>query len=173
MLRATLDLVDRPAPALAATGGGLSLGWVAKWAASASECASVLAPFAALALADQMTVARTHTGRVLWGSVAVDRATGLPTVQRLAAPADILAEITEADRVKLMLADVAVRLALALRSPDAATAFVTSSPVPATERVDFKDASGDVVDVSPELGALLAKFATITGVEVVTVVHAE
>lgn len=127
----------------------------------------------ARALADQMTVARTHTGRVLWGSVAVDRATGLPTVQRLAAPADILAEITEADRVKLMLADVAVRLALALRSPDAATAFVTSSPVPATERVDFKDSSGDVVDVSPELGALLAKFATITGVEVVTVVHAE
>ena len=127
----------------------------------------------ARALADQMKVARTHTGRVLWGSVAVDRATGLPTVQRLAAPADILAEITEADRVKLILADVAVRLALALRSPDAATAFVTSSPVPATERVDFKDASGDVVDVSPELGALLAKFATITGVEVVTVVHAE
>ena len=127
----------------------------------------------ARALADQMTVARTHAGRVLWGSVAVDRATGLPTVQRLAAPADILAEITEADRVKLMLADVAVRLALALRSTDAATAFVTSSPVPATERVDFKDASGDVVDVSPELVALLAKFATITGVEVVTVVHAE
>lgn len=49
MLRTTLNLIDRPAPALVTTGGGLGVGWVAKWAASASECASVLAPFAALA----------------------------------------------------------------------------------------------------------------------------
>lgn len=49
MIRTAIDLVDRPAPALTATGGGLGLGWIAKWAARASDCAALIAPFAALA----------------------------------------------------------------------------------------------------------------------------
>lgn len=138
----------------------------------ALRCAKALTA-SSKGLLDATERTRAYASQNLWGVSTVNRATGLPEVQRLAAPNDILNEIAEPDQVKLMLGDVAARLLLSLKGDNPVSAFVASSPVPATERVDFKDASGDVVDVSPELGALLAKFATITGVEVVTVVHAE
>ena len=56
MLRAALDtahtIADRPAPALAATGGSIAVSWTAKVAAlsaHAGDIAAIVAPFAMLA----------------------------------------------------------------------------------------------------------------------------
>lgn len=132
----------------------------------ALRCAKALTA-SSKALLDATERTRAYASQNLWGGSVINQVTGRPGVQRLAAPNDILNEITEADQVKLMLGDIAARLLLSLKSDQPINAFALSSPVPATERVDFKDASGAVVDLSPELGALLAKFASVATVEVV------
>ena len=134
----------------------------------ALRCAKALTA-SSKALLDATERTRAYASQNLWGGSVVNRVTGLPEVQRLAAPNDILSEIAEADQVKLMLGDIAARLLLSLKSDQPINAFALSSPVPATERVDFKDASGAVVDLTPEIVALLTKMGTVKSVEVATV----
>lgn len=134
----------------------------------ALRCAKALTA-SSKALLDATERTRAYASQNLWGGSVVNRMTGQPEVQRLAAPNDILDEIAEADQAKLMLGDIAARLLLALRTDNPLAAFAASSPVPATHVVTFKGANGSAVDLTPEIVALLTKMGTVKSVEVATV----
>ena len=130
-----------------------------------ARAAAMLAAAARSSLSE-VARARASGKGALWG-VPKRLPDGTSTLDRAATPDAILSELSEAAQVQIMLGDVVARVLLALREADPVAAFVTSSPVPATERVDFKDASGNVVDLSPELGALLSKMGSVASVDVV------